>query len=103
MTFKDYIEVLSDIFGAASGFVLLFPTYKILSARRILFEQKRRIISSANTINSLTAKDILKKIEELDACTNDYDPKDTSQIILGIWFFILAFGLKIVYHWLDKA
>lgn len=96
------LEVVSDISGAVSGFALLVPTYRILSARELLRERIDAIRARARAAN-IDAEDLVRDLLEADQATSQYDRRDARLIKAGAWAFLLSFLLRLVYHWITKV
>ena len=96
------IEILSDICGAASGFVLIFPTYRILTQRRALYDLQKVILKKYSNISAPIDDDVREELEGMKSAVDAYNPRDTALVMFGIWLIIVSFLLKIIYHVLTK-
>ncbi|CAI8781854.1 hypothetical protein [Pseudomonas sp. IT-P294] len=92
------IEVMSDICGAASGFILLAPTYRILIHRRVLYNLQKVMLAKFSNFGAPMDADLKAQLEAIKASVDEYNPKDTTLVMWGIWLVIISFVLKIIYH-----
>lgn len=94
------LEVGADICGAASAVLLLVPTRRIYSARKLLHERMAAIRAKAH---SGKTDSILKELLEADQATGQYDTRDARLLKWGVWTLLFSFVLKLIFHGLTKS
>ena len=94
------LEVGADFFGAVSAVLLLVPTHRIYSARKLLHERMAAIRARGSIAKT---DDLLKELLEADRATGQYDTRDARLMKLGVWTLFFSFVLKLIFHWLTKS
>lgn len=101
MTFKDWLEIASDLLGAASGIALLIPAHGALTAREKL-EMAMRAAREAD-LPELAKSEIAHLTSNVEAALARFSPGEFRLLKLGAWLLLASFALKLVYHWIDKT
>lgn len=95
-----WLEVASDVLGAASGIALLIPTYRITKARALVQSHITHLKTHAG---STKVDDLIDDLMEADQSTGRFDPVDGMLLKVGVWALVGSFALKLIFHCATKA
>lgn len=96
MEAASYFEVLSDVATTIGGVVLVFPTKRFLDRKAIIHETRVKTLARARP--GVKTDDLKALVDRLDVAISQYEPRDRTEVLVGLWFVIGGFALKLVYH-----
>ena len=91
-----WFEVLSDVATTIGALALVVPTKRFLDRKAALHRTRPEILAAARP--GVKTEDLQAIVDRLDVAVSQYEPRDRTEVLFGLWFLIGGFALKLVYH-----
>lgn len=104
ITAKATLEVASDLLGFFSAILLLVPTLRGSAARYLVVKRRTEILERYKSEGREPNPEVLRTLQEgEDVAASLFRREDRALVVWGFRLLVGSFGLKLIYHLVDKV